>query len=131
MAYYEGYEQVEYTPVQAYALDSQSSNSVISGGSGDGVIVTESTTFYWRYDPDDTVSDGFTGKGWFQDREGTPLYVAGLMTEDAVIEEITKKGNLNDVFDVWRNYVAQHPEDNLVTNFVFMIGSPTCVHIGS
>ena len=106
----------EYQPVQAYSVE-VSSNGIISGGGGDEAIVSEGTTFYWRYDPNDEISSGFTGVGWFEDIGGSPIVVSGKSL-DAILAEFENgsRTNLNDVFEAWQKYVSDHP--GTVSSFV-------------
>lgn len=106
----------EYQPVQAYSVE-VSSNGIISGGGGDEAIVSEGTTFYWRYDPNGGISSGFTGVGWFEDTCGSPIAVSGKNLDTILAEfENGSRTNLNDVFEAWQTYVSDHP--GTVSSFV-------------
>lgn len=128
MIYGENYVEV-YSPVEAYSVDARNSG-IISGGGGGSEIVTEGNTFLWQWDPSDDERGGFTGGSWLVGVEGTPLWVMNWTLED-LANHFQTSDNLNDVFRTWQAYVEQHPEDNLVSEFIFAIagsgGSPDCV----
>lgn len=100
-----------YTPVDAYAVMPMA-GGIISGGSGGDATVTQGVRFLWVYDPDtpNGSPSGFTGKGWFADTEGSPIWYSihfHSMTLEGILGEFANgtRTNLNDVFTNWQNYV--------------------------
>lgn len=100
-----------YTPVDAYAVMPMA-DGITSGEVGGGHTVTQGVQFLWVYVPEtpNGSPSGFTGKGWFADAEGSPIWYSIEffgMTLDGILSEFAAgdRKNLNDVFQNWQNYV--------------------------
>lgn len=108
-----------YTPVDAYRVATYA-DSVISGGNTGNEVISGNTRFYWVYDPNDPygkTTSGFTGQGWFENILYSPIGYYMTVNGDkdimVLINDIfgdSGTNNLNNVFDVWQNYVKSNPE---------------------
>lgn len=100
-----------YTPVEAYGISTYA-GGISSGGTGGDATSTQGVRFLWVYDPDmpDKAPSGFTGGGWYEDRQGSPIWHSSqfysITLEDilAGFKDGTRE-NLNDVFTNWQDYV--------------------------
>lgn len=114
-----------YTPVDAYAVMPMA-DGITSGGTGGDATLTDGVRFLWVYNPDSPAGSpsGFTGKGWFEDLPGSPIWYS-IQFQTATLEDILNgfaegdRVNLNDVFQNWQSYVdAQSSQGNdVVQNF--------------
>lgn len=102
---------VYYTPVEAYPVMLMD-GGIISGGTGGDATTTQGVRFTWVYDPDTPggTPSGFTGKGWFAETVGSPIWYSiefYSMTLQGILDEFSggTRTNLNDVFTNWQNYV--------------------------
>ena len=113
-----GSNRVEYQAVQAFSADPRN-GGIISGGTGDQVVVTEGTSFSWVYDPNNSSKSGFTGVGWFESTADSPINASGISLE-VILDEFQNgtRTNLNDVFAAWQSYIEQRPDEDIVTQFV-------------
>ena len=100
-----------YTPVDAYAVMPMA-DGITSGGTGGDATLTDGVRFLWVYNPDtpNGSPSGFTGKGWFADLPGSPIWYSiefYSMTLGGILGEFANgtRTNLNDVFTNWQNYV--------------------------
>lgn len=121
----------EYSPVQAFSVDS-SNSGIISGGGGDSSVVNEGTTFSWIYDPDNPELSGFTGVGWFETESGSPIKESGISL-DSILEGFANgtRTVLDDVFTAWQNYINTSEQTGIVSNFVntlVLAGGSGCWH---
>lgn len=106
-----GAEEIRYTPVEAYGI-STFAGGISSGGTGGDVTVTNGVRFIWVYDPSQPAESpsGFTGKGWFADAEGSPIWYSIQfygMTLEGILAGFANESrkNLNDIFTNWQDYV--------------------------
>lgn len=110
MAIYGDNDVYANSPVAAYSVGTRD-GGIISGGAGGNVTTTQGVNFKWVYNPDtpDDTPSGFTGKGWFADTEGSPIWYSSKNGTD--LETILAgfaagtRGDLNDVFQNWQSYV--------------------------
>ncbi len=111
MAIYGDNDVYANSPVAAYSVGTRD-GGIISGGNGGHVTTTRGVNFEWVYDPNTPEANpsGFTGQGWFADTEGSPIWYSiqncGL-TLQGILGEFADgtRGNLDDVFKNWQNYV--------------------------
>lgn len=101
-----------YEPVAAYDVGQYTRNGIISGGSGGNATTTQGVRFLWTYDPNspDGAPSGFTGKGWFENTDGSPIWYSikyCSMTLEGILAGFAggTNPNLNDVFTNWQEYV--------------------------
>lgn len=121
--YLEGLEYVEYIPVEAYGVSTFDAR-IISGGNGEGNIVTQGCRFFWYYDPNDLneMRGGFTGNGWFTEMEHTPLFNVNLEMLFEGFENQTIV-NLNSYFEAWQVEVNNQGKDtDYVKDFQLAVG---------
>lgn len=119
MAIYGDNDVYANSPVAAYSVGTRD-GEIISGGIGGEATATRGVNFKWVYDPDTpgATPSGFTGKGWFAEMGGSPIYysiqVYG-MTLQGILDEFAggTRTDLNDVFKNWQSYVdAQGSQGN-------------------
>ena len=128
-----GNNYVYYETVAAYSVSPQNAR-VFSGGGGDHTVVTEGTTFYWVYDPENPSDAGFTGAGWLDNVAGSPLAVAGISGQTVQDQLVNgERQNLNDIFKTWQDYVNVQKEQenysvvsNFIVNLVSKGGTSSC-----
>ena len=98
-----------YEPVAAYDVGQYTRNGIISGGNGGNVTTTQGVTFTWVYDPNTPNASGFTGSGWHQDTEGSPIWYYETVVSPGtdIVQQIVEgqRSNLDDVFRSWQDYV--------------------------
>ena len=119
-----------YSPVSAYGI-STFAEGIISGGTGGDVTATQGVNFKWVYDPStpEAIPSGFTGQGWFADKEGSPIWYSIQycgMTLQGILDEFAgeTRTNLNDVFQNWQKYVDAQgsPGNDVLQQFQQAVG---------
>ena len=117
----------EYSTVQAFTAD-PSDSGIISGGTGDSTVVVGGVRFYWIYNPQNPSGpgSGFTGCGWFETIDDTPIKVCGKPLS-SILDQFADgtRSDLNDVFSTWQSYVIQQAESGrtgIVSNFEELLG---------
>lgn len=115
MIYGDNYVEA-YSPVEAYSVDARNTR-VISGGTGDEVVITQGTRFLWRYDSTNQVSSGFTGYGWFAGVSNTPL--AGF-ADDKDVNQAFENGaiDMTSYFRAWQQLVNSVTGNTYVQDFI-------------
>lgn len=113
-----GSEEIWYTPVEAYGV-STFAGGISSGGMGGDATVTEGVRFLWKYDPEfpRAAPSGFTGKGWFENTYGSPIWYSIKfhgMALDTILAGFANnsRGDLNDIFKNWQVYVEAQASQN-------------------
>lgn len=129
MAIYGDNDVYANSPVAAYSVGTRD-GGIISGGTGGHVTTTQGVKFEWVYDPGtpEASPSGFTGRGWFEDTPGSPIWYSSKNGTD--LETILTgfaggtRGNLDDVFKNWQIYVdAQGFQGtDIVQQFQWVLG---------
>lgn len=111
MAIYGDNDVYANSPVAAYSVGTRD-GGIISGGTGGNATVTQGVRFFWTYDPTSPngTPSGFTGKGWFAETEGSPIWYSsefGSISLQDILEGFKNgtRTTLDDVFTKWQNYV--------------------------
>ncbi len=121
--YGSNYVPMPYSPVEAY---SASNDAVIPSG---GTIVGN-VYYEWNID------SGFLGNGWYTNIKNGPTAIFTTINFDdpqAVTDYINEKGNLNEVFANWGEYLKSLPFDDAdaaATEFKDAVAAAgnNCVH---